>query len=66
MSTCIRTCLWNMAGVEDPEPDPEPRLYSKRKDIGEVTLCCKSVIERNACIRSALIEARGFPLTIMV
>jgi hypothetical protein len=43
MSTCILTCRWN---IEDGVlfPDAEPRLYSRRNDIGETTLCCKSVI----------------------
>uniref|UniRef100_A0A182IJH7 Uncharacterized protein n=1 Tax=Anopheles atroparvus TaxID=41427 RepID=A0A182IJH7_ANOAO len=40
MSTCIRTCRWNIVG---PVP---PRLYSTRKDIGERTLCDSSVICR--------------------
>ena len=39
MSTCILTCLWNIAGAVDA-----PRLYSSRNEVGEVTLCCKSVI----------------------
>ena len=91
-STCIRTyttisycpetlsslltCLWNMAGAV------EPLLYSRRKDIGVVTLCWRSLTwrevitveisphstltERNACIRSALMLAKAFPFTTTV
>lgn len=91
-STCIRTyinisycpetlsflltCLWNMAGAV------EPLLYSRRKDIGVMTLCWRSLTwrevitveishhstltERNACIRSALMLAKAFPFTTTV
>ena len=38
-----------MADVEEDDDDAaeelcELRLYSRRKDVGEVTLCCRSVI----------------------
>ena len=38
-----------MADVDDEEDAAEEelcelRLYSRRKDVGEVTLCCRSVI----------------------